>query len=56
MSVDIAGKQRDLEEEHAGAPHGRAAAESGQNELADQRLHLKQQKRAGENCRRKTGH
>ncbi len=44
MSIGIAGKQHDLEEQHAGRPHTRTAAEPWEDELADHGLNLKEQK------------
>src|SRR2546430_14483013 len=49
MGVQISAEQRDLKKQHCRRPDGWAAPEPRQNELADQRLHLKQQKGAGEN-------
>ena len=49
VGVQIARQQHQLEEQQADGPHGRRAAEPGQNHLGDDRLHLKQQKGADEN-------
>ena len=46
VRIRVAAQQRQLEEKHAARPHGRASSEPRQDELRDQRLHLKQQERA----------
>ena len=46
VRVGVAGKEEALEEEHAGRPDRRRAAEPGQNELPDDRLDLEEEKRA----------
>ena len=46
VGVGITGEQDRLKKQQAGGPDGRTAAEPGENEPADQRLHLKQQKSA----------
>ena len=46
VGIGIAGEQDRLKKQQASGPNGRAAAEPGENEPADQRLHLKQQKGA----------
>ena len=55
MGVDIASRQNNLEEQHAGRPDGRTAAEPWQNRLADERLYLKQQERTQEHGQEKEG-
>src|ERR1700733_392417 len=49
VRVSVSRQQQKLEEEHAGAPHRRRAAEPRQNHLGDERLHLEQQKGAQKN-------
>ena len=44
VRVQIAQEQHRLEEDHARVPHGRRAAEQGQDHLADHRLHQKQKR------------
>lgn len=44
VRVGVAGKEEALEEEHAGRPDRRRAAEPGQNELPDDRLDLEEEK------------
>ncbi len=46
VGVAVAGEQGGLKKEHAGRPHRWAASEPGKDGLADQRLDLKQEKRA----------
>jgi hypothetical protein len=46
MGVTVAGKQGNLKEEHARRPHRWAPTEPGEDRLANQRLYLKQEKRA----------
>ena len=48
VGIQITAKQDDLKEEHRRGPHRRAAAKPRQDELADQRLYLEEQERAGE--------
>ena len=48
MRVSVAEEQQQLEEEHTDGPDGRTSPVPRQYVLADQRLYLKQQKRAGE--------
>jgi hypothetical protein len=48
VRIKIAQAQQGLEKQHGGCPDRRAAAEPGQDLLADKRLNLKQQKCAGE--------
>jgi hypothetical protein len=52
MGVGISGEQHGLKEKHAGGPHRRRAAEPGQDQPGDQRLHQEQQKRGQEDRRR----
>lgn len=52
MGVDITEKKSALKEQHGGRPNSRAAAEPWQNELADERLNLEEQKRAQKNGER----
>src|SRR4029079_10527523 len=56
MRVAVANQQHHLEEQHAGRPHRRTAAEPWQNKLADQRLDLKKQEGASENRKCVTRH
>ena len=49
VRIDVAGEQQHLEKEHADRPHRRAAAEPGQDDLGDERLHLEEQEGAQEN-------
>jgi hypothetical protein len=46
MGVQITSQEKDLEEQHARGPHGRAAPEPRQNRLTDDGLYLEQQKSA----------
>ena len=46
MSVAVTDQQQALEHEHAGRPDLRPAAEKRQDELADQRLNLKEEEGA----------
>jgi hypothetical protein len=46
MDVAIANEQHDLKKEHTGRPYRWATAEPGEDDFADQRLHLKKEKRA----------
>ena len=39
MGVGIAGKQTELEEHHAGVPHGRRPTQEGQEHLCRHRFH-----------------
>src|SRR6202162_1454080 len=48
MRVRVAAEENDLEEEHAGRPDRRHAAEPRQDVLADDRLDLKEEKRPEE--------
>jgi hypothetical protein len=45
MRVGVAREQQRLEEQHAGGPHRRAAAEPRQDQARDERLHQEQQER-----------
>jgi hypothetical protein len=45
MRVGVAREQQRLEEQHAGRPHRRAAAEPRQDQARDERLHQEQQER-----------
>src|SRR5580704_4243070 len=63
MRVQISGEQGGLKKDQARGPDSRRAAEPGEDEAADQRLNLEQQKgadedRAGIECResRRTSH
>ena len=49
VRVGVAAQQQHLEEQHAGRPDARPAAEPGQDVLADERLHLEEQECPGEN-------
>src|SRR5262245_19659562 len=51
VRVGVAGEQRALEEEQAGRPHRRRAAEPRQQELPEQRLDPEEQERAEEDRR-----
>ena len=42
----VSAEQGNLEKQHAARPHGRRAAEPGEDQLGNERLHLKQQERA----------
>ncbi len=53
MGVGVAGQQRDLEEQHGRGPHRGGSAEPRQNDLGDERLHLKQEEGAQENGERR---
>ena len=53
VCVSVAEEQHDLKKDHADGPHHRASAKPRQNVLADQRLDLKQQKRAQKDRRGK---
>jgi hypothetical protein len=46
MRIGVPREQHDLEEQDASGPHAGAAAEPRQDELADDRLYLKEQERA----------
>src|SRR5580700_9432477 len=46
VRVQISGEQGGLKKDQAGSPDGRRAAEPGEDEAADQRLNLEQQKGA----------
>ncbi len=45
VRIGVAAKQQHLEEQHAGRPHRRAAAEPGQDQPRDERLHQEKKKR-----------
>ena len=49
VRIGVAAEQRHLEEEHATGPDRGRSAEPRQNQLGNERLHLKQQKRAEQN-------
>ena len=49
VRIGVSGQQHQLEKQHRRAPHRGRSAEPRQNDLGDQRLHLKQQKGAQEN-------
>ena len=51
VRVGITAQQRYLEEEHTTGPDRGRPAEPGQDQFGDQRLHLKQQKRAEQDSR-----
>src|SRR5215472_1405525 len=46
VGVEIAREQQELEEEHAGRPDRRRAAEPGKDVFADERLNLEEKKRS----------
>src|SRR5262249_16143728 len=50
MCVAVAGQEGGLEEDHAGVPDRRCAAEQRQNHLGDHGLHQKEQQGTGEKC------
>src|SRR5262249_25321986 len=52
VGISIADEQDGLEEDHAGVPNRRSAAEFGQDHLADQGLHEKQKGGADEQSER----
>ena len=49
MGIQVTQQQKRLEKQHAGGPHRRRATKPGQDHLAHQGLHLKEQKRAQKN-------
>jgi len=49
VRVDVSQEQGALKKQHCGRPNGWTASKPGQDKLADQRLHLKEQKSAYEN-------
>ena len=49
MRISISTQQRDLEKEHAGGPNAWSAAEPWQDVFSDERLNLKEKKRAEKN-------
>ena len=52
MGEGVSAEEHRLEEQHAGRPDGRAAAEPRQDGLADHRLHLEQKQRTQQGDRR----
>jgi phosphopantetheinyl transferase len=48
MRIEVSREQRHLKEQQTDRPHGRTSAEPRQDRLAQQRLHLKEQKSAQE--------
>jgi hypothetical protein len=53
VSVGITGEEDRLKEEHRCRPYGRAPAKPGEDQLADERLNLKQEEGADKNRHRK---
>jgi len=56
MRISISGQEHNLEEQHAGSPNTGTTAEPWENIFADNRLHLKEQERTGEDRQRIRGH
>jgi hypothetical protein len=52
MRVGISGKEKYLEKEHAGCPHGWRPAEPRQNIFSENELSPKKQESAEKNCER----
>jgi hypothetical protein len=51
VRIRVARQQRDLEKQHAGGPHRRAAAHARQDQARDHRLNLKKKEGAKEDGR-----
>ena len=49
MGITVAGKERNLEKEHAGGPDCRAPPEPGEDVFADKRLDLEKKERTEKN-------
>ena len=56
VSISVTAEQDDLEEQHAGRPDRRTAAEPWQDDLGDERLNLKEQESAEKDRDRKAKH
>ena len=53
MSVGIAQQQHDLKKKHAGRPDAGSSSKPRENELSDQRFHLKEEEGCSEDLERK---